>query len=74
MLDRPSTELLGDAFLVVRAGVGGVPAFLEAANRQNRVTLRNCITNCRCRHLDRLLVQLRPVTYRAICDLTHLRN
>src|SRR5580692_6315955 len=70
-----------NAFLMVGTGLRGVPTLFEILRRQRRALLgrRSYVSYrfryCHCRYLPSSglfaeLIQLRPVTYRAICDLT----
>ena len=45
MLYGPSTELLGDALLVVCSRMDGVPTFVDAVSRQIRAALGNRIAD-----------------------------
>src|SRR5882724_7113615 len=77
VLDSALSQLLRHALLVIGIGVNGVPEGLEKARGHVRIAhlircveSRGCHAVCLSRH--RLLGQLRPVTYRGVCDLTHL--
>src|SRR5712664_974196 len=73
MLHRPHPELFRHALLVVGAGVRRVPKqFMETLERFRVSRATTHAHRCARHSSSHSHLQLRPVTYRAICDLTLL--
>src|SRR5437016_6246438 len=68
-------ELLRHTLFMLRSCIGRVPPRFKVVQRQTYLLCRGADGDCLRFHLKLASaygIQLRPVTYRGICDLTHL--
>src|SRR5260370_19177104 len=76
VVDRSFCQLLCNALLMVRARICRVPSWLKVVERRTELLRRRTDVDCLRFHpklASTYGIQLRPVTYRGVCDLTHLQ-